>query len=130
MNKFVQNYDLSHNKTYSFYIQVPILLEYNPVSPVTLTFGPEFGYLLNARMKVNDISEPISLMNYYKNNRLDVGIQAGGYYTFSDHLDVGIKSGTSFTNLEKFYLTNDEGSVLTEVRKKSVYLNAFARIKF
>ncbi len=128
-DKFVDT-DLTHNKTYLSYFQLPVLAEFKLENGFTLTFGPEFGYLISAKMKSLDISESMSLMHYYQNNRFDFGFQGGGYYSFSENLDLGVKAGASLTNLEKFYVEVEGGSAFIEVRRNAMYFNVFARYNF
>ncbi len=129
LNKVVEDYDLYHNKFCLTYIHAPVLLEYGGFDiPITLSIGPEFGYLFKARLKSNDGTDD-DMMYYFRKNRLDVGLQFGVYYTYEEHLDLGLKFGNSFTNLEKLYLTDDLGNVLGSVGKKATYLNAFVRVK-
>lgn len=111
------------------YLQFPLLMELYVDKSVTITVGPEFGYLLDKKMKTTQNSKPAVSTDLPKNNRFDVGIQIGGYYTFMKHLDVGIKVGASFIRGDKYYLTNDAGEVLTRVSRKNNYVNPFIRIR-
>lgn len=129
-NKFIDNNDLAYNKNYLSYIQMPILLEYKIQQPITLSIGPEIGYLLRARLKNEGIDGSVNLMNYYQKNRVDVGMQFGVFYTFNERFDLGLKLGASLTNLEKNYLVNESGEVLADIKKKATYLNTFTRYKF
>lgn len=128
-NKFVDSYDLTDNKIYLSYIQVPVLMEFKFKNALNLTIGPEIGYLVDAEFKQIDEAERISLMNYYQNNRVDVGVQAGGYYSFTERLDIGLKAGASLTNLEKFYIEIDGENAFVEVRRNAMYINAFVRMR-
>lgn len=130
MVEFVQSYDLMRNTTYLSFVQLPVLLEMKFDLPITFTFGPEFSYLVDAKRKSLDLNEKISLMGYYQKNRIDAGLQAGGYYSFSENWDVGLKAGGSLTSLEKYFITNVDGSSVIEVRKKNIYFNLFTRIVF
>lgn len=129
-NKFIQINDLTHNKNYLSYVQMPILLEYKLQEPITLSVGPEIGYLLKARLTNDGLEGSIDMMNYYQKNRLDIGLQFGAFYTFNERFDLGLKLGTSLTNLDKIYLTNDYLEIVTDIKKKAMYINAFARVKF
>jgi hypothetical protein len=129
-NKFVDSYDLTHNKTYLSYIQLPVLMEFKLADFMTLTIGPEIGYLIDAKLKQIDALESVSIMNYYQHNRIDVGLQGGAYYSLSDNFDVGLKAAASLTNLERFYIEVEGGNALVEVRRNSMYIHAFTRVKF
>jgi hypothetical protein len=108
--------DVVFDRRQTEYLQLPLLLEFSPAESVRLTAGPEFGYLRDKKMRTN-------------HNRLDLGIQVGGYYTLKKHLDVGIKIGAAFTGGDKYYLTNDAGEVLTEVFRRNYYAGSFIRVK-
>lgn len=125
----IYNEDVFFNKRRLNYFQLPVLMEFYVDNAFTLTIGPEFGYLLSAKMKSNDDSDSLNLIKLYRKNRFDFGVQLGGFYTFIDHIDVGLKIGGSFTNIEKSYLTDISGNVLTDVFTKNMYANLFTRIK-
>lgn len=126
--KQISQNDLLHNRTFLTYVQMPVLLEFCFENPITVSVGAEFGYLIKARWKNNDEATD-DIMNYYKKNKIDAGLQFGIFYTFAGYFDLGLKTAGSFTNLEKHYLTDENGQVLAGVGKKATYLNAFARVK-
>lgn len=129
-NKFIDNNDLAYNRNYLSYLQLPILLEYKIQDPITLTIGPEISYLIRARLKNEGVDGSDDLMSFYQKNRIDAGLQFGGFYTFNERYDLGLKLGASFTNLDKNYLPNESGEVVAVVKKQATYFNAFARYKF
>ncbi|NLO71431.1 MAG: PorT family protein [Porphyromonadaceae bacterium] len=129
-NQFFDGYDELYNRNFLYYFQLPVLLEFKFDRPITLSIGPEFGYLLSAKLKEKYDTELMDLMHYYRKNRVDLGLQGGGFYSFSENFDFGLKIGFSFTNLDKFYLGDTEGYMLTEIRRKALYINAFTRYKF
>lgn len=131
-NKVVEENDVAFHKRYANYLQMPVLMEFHidEELPIVLTIGPEFGYLLNAKMRTSyDSSKASVSRDLPKNNRFDFGLQIGGYYSLTKHIDVGLKVGGSLTRVEKLYLTDNVGNVLTEVSRQNVYANSFIRVK-
>lgn len=122
--------DVLFNRRRLDYLQLPLLLELHAGESVVLTAGPEVGYLLNAKMKTTTNSKSAVLTDLPENNRWDIGIQIGGYYTLMKHLDVGVKAGASITRAQKFYLTNDDGEVLTSVSRRNMYAHPFIRVRW
>ncbi|MDR0421898.1 MAG: outer membrane beta-barrel protein [Proteiniphilum sp.] len=111
------------------YLQLPLLLEFSPDESLRFTAGPELGYLLKGKMRETHGSGPSALTDLPENKRYSLGIQIGGSYTLIKHLDVGLKIGASFIGGDKYYLTNDNGEVLTKVARENCYINSFVRVK-
>lgn len=122
--------DVLFNRRRLDYLQLPLLLELHVGESVVLTAGPEVGYLLNAKMRTTTNSQSAVLTDLPKSNRWDLGIQVGGYYTLMRHLDVGVKAGASITRAQKFYLTNEDGEVLTSVSRRNMYAHPFIRVRW
>jgi len=57
------------------YIDVPLLLRYQPIKYANVQVGPQFGYLLNARQKDDQTGEITNINDWY--NKLDVGLAFG-----------------------------------------------------
>lgn len=121
--------DILFNQRRFDYLQVPLLLELHVSESVVLSAGPEFCYLLSAKMRTTTNSKSAVLTDLSKDNRFDFGIQAGGYYRLMKHVDVGLKLGASITRTDKYYLTNDAGEVLTGVSRRNMYANSFIRVR-
>ena len=57
------------------YIEMPILIKYQPVKMLNIHAGPEFGYRLNATQKNLDNGQKTDIKNYYSN--FDIGLALG-----------------------------------------------------
>jgi hypothetical protein len=57
------------------YIDIPILIKYQPVSLFNVHAGPEFGYLISATQKNIDNSQKTDIKDYYK--KYDMGVAVG-----------------------------------------------------
>lgn len=63
------------------YLSVPILLEYQPTKKFYFQLGPEFNFLINARMKNSSVNRRIS----EKYNKFDLAIAGGlGFNIFKN----------------------------------------------
>jgi hypothetical protein len=91
-----QYYDASDVLTY---IDMPILLKYQPVKILNIHAGPEFGYNLIAKQKNMENGQKTDIKDYY--NDLDVALAMGIEATFPIRVNLtlryvlGLKSATS-----------------------------------
>lgn len=65
-------YDVSDLLTY---IDLPLLIKFQPVKYANIHAGPQFGYLLNARQREDATGEITDINDWY--NKLDVGLAFG-----------------------------------------------------
>lgn len=81
------------------YIDLPLLIKYQPIKYANVHIGPQFGYLLSARQKDKDDGEVRDIMDWY--NPLDVGLVFGAEATlpfrvnFTVRYVVGLVSSTN-----------------------------------
>jgi hypothetical protein len=71
------------------YIDLPILIKYQPVSILNIHAGPEFGYRLAATQKNLDTKLNTNIKEYYKN--FDVGIAFGIEATLPININITIR---------------------------------------
>jgi hypothetical protein len=57
------------------YIDLPLLVKFQPVRYANIHAGPQFGYLLSARQKDDETGEITNINDWY--NKLDVGLAFG-----------------------------------------------------
>jgi len=57
------------------YIDIPLLIKYQPIKYTNIHVGPQFGYLLSAKQEDKDDGEITDIRDWY--NSLDVGIAFG-----------------------------------------------------
>jgi hypothetical protein len=60
------------------YLDVPVLLKFQPIDLINIHAGPQFGYLLMANQKDNETGDVIKIKDYYKKSDLGlvVGVEA------------------------------------------------------
>ena len=98
------------------YISIPIFVEYQPLSKLTIQAGPQLGYLISAKTKFK--SETVNLFDFWEFlgiesslNRFDFGIGLGSEFLVSQHTLIGFRY---FHGLSSFFenqqsLTDDQG---------------------
>ncbi|MGL1888998.1 MAG: PorT family protein [Reichenbachiella sp.] len=100
------------------YLSVPILLEYRPISRLSLLIGPELNYLLSAKAKYE--SETIDLLEFWENfvdyNKFDLGLGFGTEYLLTDELTIGVRYFHGLTSIfdANVFLTDEQGNVVSE----------------
>ncbi len=57
------------------YIDVPVLLKFQPIDLLNIHAGPQFGYLLLANQKDNETGDVLKINDYYKKS--DLGLVVG-----------------------------------------------------
>lgn len=88
------------------YLSVPVLLEYQPTKKFYFQLGPEFNFLINARMKNNNFNERVS-ENY-------------------NNFDLAIAGGIGFNIFRNFYLETRYSLGLSQINKNE---NVFGSYK-
>lgn len=87
------------------YLSVPVLLEYQPTKKFYFQLGPEFNFLINARMKNNNFNESVS-ENYNK-------------------FDLAIAGGIGFNIFRNFYLETRYSLGLSQINKNENILGSY-----
>lgn len=127
--KYLSASNATLTKYHLNYLQLPVLMEFDIDSKLTLTVGPEFGYLMSARMKSDDDEGTITLLPLNDIKRFDIGVQVGGHYSLAEHFDLGLKIGNSFTSIEETYFNHAPKGGSVVILRKKIYINLFTRIK-
>lgn len=70
------------------YINLPFLVGFEIIDDLTLTFGPEVGYLISAKSKLE--SETIDVKSIWDND-FDFGLLAGVNYSINEKLEIEIR---------------------------------------
>ena len=71
------------------YLDMPILIKYQPVKLLNIQAGPEFGYRLSAKQKNLDDNQITDIKDYYKN--FDMGISFGVEANLPFRVDLAIR---------------------------------------
>lgn len=84
------------------YIDLPVLIKYEPVQLINIHAGPQIGYLVSAKQENLDTGEEIDIIGYYEN--FDLGAVFGVEGNFPFRLSItfryvmgltGVTSGTA-----------------------------------
>lgn len=99
---------------YNFnYLNLPLLVSYNPVKNFRVLLGPEVGYLLSARIRGEDFDSNAKEIHDLSN--FDVGIATGLDYQFGNGLGIGIRYVHGFIKIQ-------EDNLITSVSGNSTNL--------
>jgi hypothetical protein len=104
------------------YLSVPIMFQYNPTSEFYLEIGPEFSFLMNAKMKAN--GETVDYVGYDDNiktkdkyNKYDFGLSVGmGYYFSPSNIGIAARLTIGFTDIAQ----NDLYRSIYNIQKNNV----------
>lgn len=108
----------SSGKVIFHYLDLPILFSYSPIQKIKILVGPEIGYLISARTKIE--SSNFDVTDFYS-NRLTLGGGCGLNFAITKKLEIEgryIHGITSIRKTETFSLTNDTGEFLEDVKVK------------
>lgn len=86
------------------YISVPVMLQYNVTPALYLEAGPEFGFLVNSKVKAdNEVVEFIGNEIYKKDNMnsFNFGVGIGAGYYFTQNIGVTARYVAGFTDATK-----------------------------
>ena len=71
------------------YLEIPVLVKFQPVEMFNVHAGPLFGFLFSAKQTVKDDDEKYDVMEYYK--KADMGFLLGIEANLEHNLNVGIR---------------------------------------
>lgn len=112
------NYNLS-------YINIPIMGRYYIVKGFNVEFGPQLGILVAAKSKYKyseTFENGFGDLETYSESRtvdikssletIDIGLNIGAGYDFTDHMGVNLRYNFGLTDIDKFALSETKNSVL------------------
>lgn len=108
------------------YIQLPVLAELYITDKIFFSVGPEFGYMINAKVKSGQNSNGIT--DFY-NRRFELSGQAGINYRIYDKLDIGLRYNHGLMYIQKITLRNEFGDQMGEVKNFNQYFQLMVRFK-
>ncbi len=107
------------------YINLPIMLKYLIIKNLSIEFGPQIGYLINAKSKW----EYVDSTDPSENETIEIDLINDGTYTFvgstiqikpkTNRFDFGINVGSSYDITEKFFVQVRYNLGLTAFDKNS-----------
>lgn len=110
------------------YLLVPALTTFNITRFAQLQFGPQMGYLLNAKADststVSSTSTNPNLLSYY--NRLDYGVAGGIEFFPVKGLMLGVRYNLSFGGFEK----ESSSTGITGINPKAHVVHLYAGWRF
>ena len=86
--KFPEANSLSGGSIHLNYINAPVLIGYQLCKKISLLAGPELGFLVSAKSRID--GETIDVRNIW-NEKLDFGLVLGVRYSLIEKLNVGIR---------------------------------------
>jgi hypothetical protein len=95
-NPKLEELDQHYLKIRLGYVEMPLLLQYKMKSGIFIEAGPSIGLLLHSHSELDYVESPFNNFQL-----LDIGMQFGVGYRFSDKWKVGIRSGNSQASITK-----------------------------
>jgi hypothetical protein len=95
------SYDTSDLLTY---IDLPLLIRYQPIKLINIHAGPQFGYLISAKQDPLDGSEKIDIKDWY--NNFDIGLAFGAEANLPFRVNITVRYilGISTVTNEEEYI--------------------------
>ncbi|MGN6400139.1 MAG: porin family protein [Flavisolibacter sp.] len=90
------------------YINVPVLVGFQPARNLSLLLGPEFGFLNSARSKVGNNTTDVSRIY----NDFDIGADLGVAYHFNKNMGLELRYNYGLTNLVNVVYTDPNGNII------------------
>jgi hypothetical protein len=87
------------------YINLPILLGFQPTKQLRFLIGPEFGFLAKATSKFEGNIYDVDLNDEI--NNFDIGVDLGIDYSFTKRMGIDIRYNHGFNGLFKSYYYSD-----------------------
>lgn len=108
------------------YIQLPILADFYLGEKFSISVGPEFSYMINAKAKSTDFSNDIS--GFY-NKKFELSGIVGINYYFHKNFDIGLKYNHGLTYTTKIEWTDDNGILIGQTNEYNQYFQLCVRFK-
>ncbi len=113
------------------YINFPVLFGYRPIEKLSVLLGPELGYLVSAKSKIN--SQTIDV-GYIWDNNFDYGLSSGIQYDIFDRISIGLSYTHGFASVIKtseMLEPNSQNSVvqIKKLQNRTFQFSVLYRIK-
>lgn len=89
------------------YIALPLLLGFQPAENMTILFGPEAGYLTDAKSKIDNQDNNLSTI--YR--KFDLGLDLGLIYMLNKRLGLDLRYNYGFNDLLHVVYTDPAGNI-------------------
>lgn len=110
------------------YVTVPVMFQYNATPNFYLEAGPEFGFLVNSKVKSdNEFTEAIGNEIYKKDNMnsFNFGLGLGAGYYFTPNIGITARYVAGFTDV-----TKENSDVTTNAKNRNNTFQAGLAFKF
>ena len=108
------------------YIQLPLLAEFYITKKLFLSVGPEFAYLMSA--KVNNDGNKTDVSNGY-NPKFEISGMAAINYAIFPRVDIALRYSHGFTTTSEISFTDIHGQPCGEAKEKNQYLQLMVRAR-
>ncbi len=108
------------------YLQLPVLLDYYIFDRFYISIGPEFSYLLNAKIKSNDYINDVTTLF---NRRFELSGLFGLNYMIGNKLEFGIRYNHGLSYISKIIWSNDFGVIDGESKDYNQYFQVVLKFK-
>lgn len=108
------------------YIQVPVFVDFFPTKRLSLSVGPEFAVMLNAKAKSKDDSNDISDMY---DEKFEISAIVGINYNVIKYIDIGLRYSRGLTHILAFSFIDETGTTIGDGKMYNQYFQFFVRFK-
>lgn len=124
---FIQKYEGSNLRFQLNYLQIPVFADIHITNKIFLSVGPEFAYLLNAKIKpVNDKGDKIDL---YDKRKFEISAIAGLNYEITNKFDAGLRYSRGLTYTVELNYTDANGHLVANPKEFNQYFQLIVRYK-
>lgn len=95
------------------YISLPLLVGYRPIDKLTVSAGPEFNYLINAKSHIEGVSNDLSAV--YK--KFDVGIDLGVAYQLLNSIGIEVRYCYGLSYLAEGKQLDSQGNEIGKIKQ-------------
>jgi hypothetical protein len=106
------------------YIHMPLLADLYITDKLYFSIGPEIGIMINARIKSEDHTAEIDIVD-----KLELSGLLGVTYNISEKVGVGLRYNRGFTHIQTFHWFDEDGSILGETKDYNQYFQLQVRYK-
>lgn len=108
------------------YLQLPLLVDFYLTRKLSLSVGPEFAYLMSAKVNYDGKFTDIS---YAYDNKFEVSGMAAINYTILPKVDIALRYSHGFTKTTQIDFTDIHNEPLGHVKEYNQYLQLLLRAR-
>ncbi len=119
-------YEGSNTRTNLNYLQLPVMADLYVTKKIYVSVGPEFSYLISAKIKSGNNTADI-IDNY--DHKFEFSGLIGLSYTLSTKFDLGVRYSRGFTWTIRTVFTDENGIATGEWKEYNQYFQVLLRYK-